>query len=104
MNTIFNPKEHTITCIYNNTTLHFKDVEECARDLFQFEIKKEKNTFGEYSWILYENNKKQGRSWHYPIDKYDNNGFTYDEVLRDYLSDFLPQHTYKNLHFFKLVK
>ena len=103
MNTIFNPKEHTITCIYNNTTLHFKDVEECTKDLFQFEIKKEKNKFGEYSWILYENNKKQGRSWA-TIEEHGNNGYTYEECVRDYLYNFLSQHTYKNLHFFKLLK
>ena len=98
MNTIFNPKEHTIICIYNNTTLHFKDVEECARDLFQFEIKNECG-----SWCLYELGKLQGRSWA-TIEEHGNNGYTYEECVRDYLSDFLIKHTYINLRFFQISK
>ena len=100
----FNPQEHKIAVNYEGLMFYFVDLYDCAKTLFNFHIKKEKNTSGEYSWILYENNKKQGRSWHYRTDKYDSNGFTYDEAVRDYLSDFIIKHTYKNLHFFHLVQ
>ena len=42
--TNFNPQVHKIAVNYEGLMFYFVDVFECAKSLFNFEIKKEKNT------------------------------------------------------------
>ena len=95
----FDPKKHTLMCLYDNCiSYYFEDIEECAKELFNFKIIKEDN-----SWKLYELGKLQGRSWA-TIEEHGGNGYTYEECVREYLNFFIDTHKCKNLKFFKLVE
>lgn len=88
---------HKVVVKYNDVLFSFKDVEDAAVNLFKFKVEKSE----EGDWDVWVNGNKVCSYVSYESDE--DNGWTYDEVRRDYLKEFTKKNTYANLKWYEIM-
>ena len=90
--------EYKVVISYDGILLKFKDVEDVAKNLFALTIKKSEDG---RRWDVFVNGTDVA---HYVTSEEDaRNGWTYDEVLKDYMKSFVQKNTFKNLKWYKIM-